>query len=89
MNECKFCLGKPINSYSVGNGIKTMSEMISSFMFIVDSTLGRKDDEETKLSNGIMLVDGNKMHVDNSAREYDPVEIEINYCPMCGRKLVD
>nr|DAE38051.1 MAG TPA: Rad50 zinc hook motif [Bacteriophage sp.] len=29
------------------------------------------------------------MHFDNSGDEYGDGQFEINYCPMCGRKLVE
>lgn len=28
------------------------------------------------------------LHFDNSGDEYGDGQFEINYCPMCGRKLV-
>lgn len=28
------------------------------------------------------------LHFDNSGDEYGEGQFEINYCPMCGRKLV-
>ncbi len=29
------------------------------------------------------------LHFDNSGDEYGEGQFEINYCPMCGRKLVE
>jgi hypothetical protein len=29
------------------------------------------------------------LHYDNSGEEYGEGEFEINYCPICGRKLVE
>lgn len=37
-------------------------------------------------------MNNNKLNIDASADTYEPnyieAEIEINYCPMCGRKLI-
>ena len=37
-------------------------------------------------------LDYNKLNIDGSVDVYEPnyieIEIEINYCPMCGRKLI-
>lgn len=37
-----------------------------------------------KSSDGIY-----SLHFDNSGDEYGDGQFEINYCPMCGRKLVE
>ena len=29
------------------------------------------------------------LHFDNSGGEYEEGQFEINYCPICGRKLVE
>ena len=81
MTNCRFCSGKAVNGYSVGNGIKTMKEMAKAVFGV--------SIEEDELDNGIILVNGNKMHIDSSSGEYDPVEIEIKYCPFCGIKLAE
>lgn len=36
----------------------------------------------------IEILDGNKFDVDFGGCSHEPcINIEINYCPMCGRKL--
>lgn len=49
-------------------------------------------DYELNELNGMILVldeDGeNRLYFDNSSREYARGYIKINYCPICGRKLV-
>lgn len=45
--------------------------------------------EDIELSSDISLyVDGNNL-LDMSDETGFSVSIEVNYCPMCGRKLVD
>lgn len=50
-------------------------------------------DYELNELNGMILVldeDGeNRLYFDNSSREYARGYAKINYCPMCGRKLVE
>ena len=90
MSECKFCEGKVIHSHSipVKNGIRTLHE-ISKILF------GREDPDEDEdeeygplaVCDGVRLVHGNKMRFDTSSQEYVPHELEISYCPFCGKEL--
>jgi len=45
------------------------------------------EEEKEKVEDGIQIVRGNLLTFDNSSREYAPLGVEINYCPMCGKKL--
>lgn len=48
-------------------------------------------DYELNEVNGIILVnenEENRLYFDNSSWEYARGYIKINYCPICGRKLV-
>lgn len=72
---CEFCEGKeiPMNSVMNGKGFYTIGFMLG-----------------LASAGGIQLetIDGNPHIVyDNSCGEYCPGVNEINYCPMCGRKL--
>ena len=88
MSECKFCEGKIVHSHSIAtrNGFRTMHEMVNSLF-------GREDPDEDEnfgplaVCDGIRLVNGNKMRFDTSSQEYLPHELEINYCPFCGKEL--
>ena len=56
------------------------------------------DGKEKRIENGFTygnayitknrLNKSYSLHYDNSGDEYGEGEFEINYCPMCGRKLV-
>lgn len=49
-------------------------------------------DYELNEVNGIILVnedEENQLYFDNSSWEYARGYIKINYCPICGRKLVE
>lgn len=50
-------------------------------------------DYELNEVNGIILVidedKENRLYFDNSSWEYARGYIKINYCPICGRKLVE
>lgn len=49
-------------------------------------------DYELNEVNGIILVnedEENQLYFDNSSLEYARGYIKINYCPICGRKLVE
>ena len=76
---CLFCQGKPISGTPVGNGIDTFHTMISKIF--------GGHEEQDQLNNGIQLLRGNVLCADSSSMEYNPIEIEINYCPFCGREL--
>ena len=48
-------------------------------------------DYELNEVNGIILVnedEENRLYLDNSSWEYARGYVKINYCPICGRKLV-
>nr|DAE76882.1 MAG TPA: Rad50 zinc hook motif [Bacteriophage sp.] len=57
------------------------------------------DGKQKKIENGytygiakiVEQYSGNyySLHYDNSGEEYGEGEFEINYCPICGRKLVE
>lgn len=58
--------------------------------FIYDSMkLGTKNDSYCGID---VYINNNKLNIDASTDTYEPnyieVEVEINYCPMCGRKLI-
>ena len=80
MQDCKFCAGTRLRSEYVGEGIKTMATNFNQ-MFGVMNGNDRQD--------GIWLDDDNLLGFESSSGEYAPQYISINYCPMCGRKLVD
>lgn len=49
-------------------------------------------DYELNEVNGTILVNEdkeNRLYFDNSSWEYARGYIKINYCPICGRKLVE
>lgn len=49
-------------------------------------------DYELNEVNGVTLVnedEENRLYFDNSSLEYARGYIKINYCPICGRKLVE
>lgn len=49
-------------------------------------------DYELNEVNGVTLVnedEENRLYFDNSSWEYARGYIKINYCPICGRKLVE
>lgn len=56
------------------------------------------DGKEKRIENGFtygnayitknLLNKSCSLHYDNSGDEYGEGEFEINYCPICGRKLV-
>lgn len=56
---------------------------------------GKKKKIENGYTYGIAYIEstnyGNyyKLCYDNSGEEYGEGEFEINYCPICGRKLVE
>lgn len=83
MNDCRFCNGDVIEAEYCGDGFKTMGMMLDVLMARFGS--GKKESEECK--NGIQLQNGNRLAFDNSACEYATLEIEIMYCPFCGREL--
>jgi hypothetical protein len=78
MGECKFCAGGRVNAEYVGEGIRTMRINLS-MMF------GAFNDDDEK--DGIRLVDGKYLAFDNSSGEYAEQMVEINYCPLCGKKI--
>lgn len=80
MSNCEFCSGKQVNAEYVGDGIQTMGMML-------DQMFGASKKEKNFLKNGIQLKDGKLLTFDNSAAEYAPLAIEIQYCPFCGKKL--
>ena len=57
------------------------------------------DGKEKRIENGFtygnayitqnLLNKSYSLYYDNSGDEYGEGEFEINYCPMCGRKLVE
>ena len=57
------------------------------------------DGKEKRIENGFtygnayitknLLNKSYSLNYDNSGDEYGEGEFEINYCPMCGRKLVE
>lgn len=54
---------------------------------MLDQMFGKSEQVKKHLENGIQLEAGNFLTFDNSAAEYAPLSIEIQYCPFCGRKL--
>ena len=81
MSECPFCAGKAVKAEYCGQGIKTISMMLS-MMFGPN-----EDEEQDYANNGIMLKNGNQLCFDNSAGEYAELSIEIKNCPFCGKSL--
>jgi len=86
-NNCKFCAGKIVHSHSIATkgGYRTMHEMVNMLF-------GKEDPDEDEygplaVSDGVRLVYGNRMRFDTSSQEYVPHELEINYCPFCGKEL--
>lgn len=85
MNNCKFCNGEVIEPGSVGDGFQNMSMMIDRLQY----AFGFEAKSQTfgYCKNGIQLQNGNRLCWDNSAREYALLDVEIRYCPFCGREL--
>jgi len=83
--DCRFCNGEAISCDDVGEGIQTMSMMVDAmFENLFGYTEKKKNDY---LKNGIQLQRGNRLCFDSSAREYAVLDIEIRYCPFCGKEL--
>ena len=74
---CKFCEYKRIYPQYVGDGTKTMGLMLRM--------LGGIDED---YNDGIRLdSEKNILWFDNSDGEYAELGIDIQYCPLCGKKL--
>ena len=74
---CEFCEYKRIHPQYVGDGFKTMGLMIRM--------LGGIDED---YNDGIRLdSEENILWFDNSDGEYTELGIDIQYCPMCGKRL--
>lgn len=82
MNSCPFCNGEVIK-YSSMNGYPTMQTAIENML----SMFGGQPKHDERLSMGIQLQDGNRLCWDSSAREYAVCDVEIRYCPFCGKEL--
>ena len=80
MKDCKLCKGSMLRSEYVGEGLKTM---VMNFNQMWGITNGNNKQD------GIWLDDENLLGFESSSGEYAPQYISINYCPMCGRKLID
>ena len=80
-DTCLLCSGKPMSADTVNSGIKTIGMCIDQLGFL----FGRVE-ERDYIYNGVQM-NGNVLMFDNSAREYAPLGIRINFCPICGRKL--
>ena len=82
MDECRFCSGKPVKAgYSFGGGYNTMHMMIGWLAGSDD------DDDDEDVIEGVQLKRGNLMIFDSSSGEYKRLGVEINFCPLCGKKL--
>ena len=82
MNECKFCSEEPIKHDVLGNiGFRTTHQTIQ-FIFKMEQDEAPSDyikwDQENKI-----------MWANTSSGEYVNLGFKINYCPYCGRKLVE
>lgn len=81
---CEFCEKDFVKRVDGYEKTKKLTERTKSIFYSRDYELNEV--------NGIILVlneDGeNRLHFDNSSREYARGYVKINYCPICGRKLV-
>ena len=86
MSDCRFCNGNVIKAGSM-NGYPTMEMALNRFMnvFSIEFCFGQEKDET--LSLGIQLQHGNRLCWDSSSREYATLDVEIQYCPFCGKEL--
>ena len=82
---CEFCetsFVKKVDGYEKGKNYTKRTKSISY-----------SRDYELNEVNGMILVldeDGeNRLYFDNSSWEYARGYIKINYCPICGKKLVE
>ena len=41
----------------------------------------------TNTGADIEIIDGNKLNIDYNGFQVPDINIEINFCPICGRKL--
>jgi len=81
MDECRFCSGKPVKAeYSFGGGYNTMRMMLGMIV-------GRYEDEDDPVVEGIQLKRGNLLIFDSSSGEYVRLGVDIKYCPFCGKEL--
>ena len=89
MSECKFCEGKVVHSHSipVKNGTRTLHELVHLVFGSEDSDEDDEDYGPLAVCDGVRLVYGNRMRFDTSSQEYVPHELEISYCPFCGKEL--
>ena len=83
MNDCTFCDGKIIKA-NISDGIKAKRTMMDGILSIERMD---NDKKESLSYCGIRLKGGNKMAFDNSSGEFEELQVEIRYCPFCGREL--
>lgn len=84
MKECRFCNGEVISGESIGDGIPTALMAIDSLASAFE--FGEKKNKES-CEDGIQLRSGNRLCWDNSSREYATQDVEIRFCPFCGKVL--
>ena len=81
---CEFCEEtnfKRVDGYEKGKNYTKRTKNISY-----------SRDYELNEVNGIILVnedEENRLYFDNSSWEYARGYVKINFCPICGRKLVE
>lgn len=82
---CEFCekdFIKRVDGYEKGKNYTKRTKSISY----------SRDYELNEVNGMILVLDEdreNRLYFDNSSWEYARGYIKINYCPMCGRKLVE
>lgn len=84
MNSCPFCNGEVIEPDSVCDGLPTIGMTIDR----LSAAFGFTPKKSSRCSLGIQLQGKNRLCWDNSAREYALLDVEIRYCPFCGRELL-
>ena len=88
--NCKYCNNK--TSIDTDEYLDELEKRVYSDAYIYNDNV----DDSNNLSQRI-LMNGNKLRVEiddfqwhdlwNDTDDYYRFEVEINYCPMCGRKL--
>ena len=86
MEECMFCSGAVIKPTDVLGSNRNMAMAIEMFGNAFGYKPLKSRNQET-CTNGIQLQNGNRLCFDNSGREYAMLDVEIRYCPFCGREL--
>lgn len=79
--SCRFCEDrKPVKSYGIGPGIRTMF-MNMNLLF------GRNEEYDDKEIDCIFLNEDGMLGFDSSSGEYAAQFIKIAFCPFCGKEI--